>query len=86
VISLLIFFRPWGSGGWLLGLIVLLMLAGLALRIVGFSRRRHHFKEAARGRASSPEQILARRFAAGEIDEEEYRSRLAALRNTAGHA
>ncbi|MGA2873215.1 MAG: SHOCT domain-containing protein [Candidatus Dormibacteria bacterium] len=76
--------RPFGFGGWLLGLIVLLMLVGLGLRIIGFSRRRHYFKEAARGRASSPEQILARRFAAGEIDEEDYRRRLAALRNSIG--
>ncbi|MFF7680061.1 SHOCT domain-containing protein [Actinacidiphila glaucinigra] len=30
--------------------------------------------------ASSPEQMLADRFARGEIDEEEYRRRLAALR------
>ena len=76
--------RPFGFGGWLLGLIVLLMLVGLGLRIIGFSRRRHYFKEAARGRASAPEQILARRFAAGEIDEEDYRRRLAALRNSIG--
>ncbi|WP_198152899.1 SHOCT domain-containing protein [Pseudofrankia sp. DC12] len=31
----------------------------------------------------SPEQILADRFARGEIDEKEYRARLAALRETA---
>jgi putative membrane protein len=32
-------------------------------------------------RDDDPEQILARRFAAGEIDEEEYRRRLEALRS-----
>jgi putative membrane protein len=30
----------------------------------------------------SPEQLLAQRFAHGEIDEDEYRQRLAALRST----
>jgi putative membrane protein len=84
VISLLIFFRPWGIGGWLLGIIVLLMLVSLGLRIFAFRRRRHFFNSGAAGRPRGPEQILARRFAAGEIDEEEYRGRLAALRNTAG--
>jgi putative membrane protein len=35
------------------------------------------------GRAGNvgPEEILARRFARGDIDEDEYRRRLAALRN-----
>ncbi|WP_018639041.1 SHOCT domain-containing protein [Parafrankia elaeagni] len=33
----------------------------------------------------SPEQVLADRFARGEIDEQEYRARLATLRETADH-
>ncbi|BFV55348.1 hypothetical protein KCMC57_up04520 [Kitasatospora sp. CMC57] len=32
---------------------------------------------------TSPEQLLAERFARGEIDDQEYRKRLAALRDTA---
>ncbi|HET9139284.1 SHOCT domain-containing protein [Actinophytocola sp.] len=32
------------------------------------------------GQRSTPEQILAERFARGEIDEDEYRSRIATLR------
>ena len=84
MISLLIFFRPGGIGSWLLGIIVLLMLVSLGLRIFAFRRRQRFFNSGAAGRPRGPEQILARRFAAGEIDEEEYRRRLAALRNTAG--
>ncbi|MBL7493731.1 hypothetical protein I6A60_33745 [Frankia sp. AgB1.9] len=33
----------------------------------------------------SPDQVLADRFARGEIDENEYRARLATLRETADH-
>jgi hypothetical protein len=47
VISLLIFFRPWGIGGWLLGIIVLLMLVSLGLRIFAFRRRRHFLNSGA---------------------------------------
>ncbi|MEU6272932.1 SHOCT domain-containing protein [Streptomyces populi] len=36
------------------------------------------------GPGPAPEQLLAERFARGEIDEEEYRSRLAVLRSGGG--
>ena len=36
------------------------------------------------GPASGPEQVLAERYARGEIDEEEYHRRLATLRGSAG--
>jgi len=39
-----------------------------------------------RTESSSPADVLARRFAAGEIDEEEYRTRLDALRSTASES
>ncbi len=77
---LLLYFRPFGFGGWLLVLIVLLMLVSIGVRIFMFSRRRRYFN-GARGRGNmGPEQILARRLAMGQIDEEEYQRRLAALR------
>jgi putative membrane protein len=72
-----------GGGGLLLGVIILLMMVSLGLRIFGFSRRRRFYYGAGR-QPRGPEQLLARRFAAGEIDEDEYRRRLAALRNTSG--
>jgi putative membrane protein len=71
-----------GGGGLLLGIIILLMLVSLGLRIFGSSRRRRFYGGAGRRQPRGPEQILARRFAAGDIDEDEYRRRLAALRNT----
>lgn len=79
-----LFYRPFGFGGWLLGIIVLLMLISLGMRIFMFSRRRRYFNGPGAGRPRGPEQILARRFAMGEIDDEEYRRRLAALRNQIG--
>lgn len=84
MISLLLFVRPFGFGGWFLGIIVVLMLVSLSVRIFMFSRRRRFFNGQGQGRQRGPEQILARRFAQGEIDEEEYRRRLAALRNPGG--
>lgn len=79
-------FRPFFFGGWLLLLIVLLLLVSLGMRIYMFSRQRRYFNGTAAGIRRGPEQILARRFAMGEIDEAEYQRRLAALRNPAGPA
>jgi putative membrane protein len=79
--SLWLIFRPFFFGGWLLLLIVLLMLVSLGMRIYMFSRRRRYFNGQGGGMRPGPEQILARRFAMGEIDEAEYQRRLAALRN-----
>jgi uncharacterized membrane protein len=79
--SLGLIFRPFLFGGWLLLLIVLLMLVSLGMRIYMFSRQRRFFNGAGGGMRRGPEQILARRFALGEIDEAEYQRRLAALKN-----
>lgn len=73
-----------GFGGWFLGLIVLLMLVSLGLRILFFSRRRRNWNGGRAGRGPTAEQILARRLARGEIDEEEYHRRLSALQRTDG--
>jgi putative membrane protein len=64
---------------WLGGLLVLVVVVAviwLLARAAGSGeRRRDHRPE-----AESPEQILKQRYARGEIDREEYESRLADLR------
>jgi len=75
---------PFGGGGWIVGILVLLMAVSLGMRIFMFSRRRRYFQGQGPGRHLGPEQILARRFARGEIDEEEYRRRLTYLRSQVG--
>jgi uncharacterized membrane protein len=81
LLSLGLIFRPFFFGGWLLLLIVLLMAVSLGMRLYMFSRQRRYFGGGGGGMRRGPEQILARRFALGEIDEAEYQRRLAALRN-----
>jgi putative membrane protein len=68
----------WSWWGWLLMTFTMLGFWGLVIwGIVALFRRsgddRHH--------RSDPEQIVAERFAAGEIDEEEYQRRLDTLRS-----
>lgn len=68
----------WGWGGWLvmtLGGLVFwgLVVWGLVAVVRGGSERR--------APESRPEEILARRFAAGEIDQGEYRTRLETVRS-----
>ncbi|BBX71393.1 SHOCT domain-containing protein [Mycolicibacterium psychrotolerans] len=75
----------WGWGGWALMSIMMvlvwaLVIAGivLAIRFLGGPRqsagRSHGYPK------SSAEDLLAERFARGEIDEDEYRRRAALLR------
>lgn len=78
------FMHGGGFGGLFLGLIVLLILVSLGLRIFLFSRRRRNWSGGHARRGPKPEQILARRFARGEIDEDEYHRRLSALQRRAG--
>jgi putative membrane protein len=64
--------------GWLAMTLTMIVIWGLVIWVVmglvGTGRRS--------GRdISDPEVVLARRFAAGEIDEDEYRRRLAVLRD-----
>jgi putative membrane protein len=58
-----------------LALVVLGLLAAGAVALARFSAARPA------QRPGEPERLLALRFARGEIDEQEYRSRLAALRD-----
>ncbi|MFE2410323.1 hypothetical protein ACFVSN_03265 [Kitasatospora sp. NPDC057904] len=88
-----------GLGGWGIGLMVLVMLLVLVLlvlaavalsRYVSRSHRPLPQGAAAAGapRAGmtgpTPEQLLAERFARGEIDADEYRLRLDTLRSANG--
>jgi putative membrane protein len=65
-------------GGWWMGAGSLVFIALIVLVVLLFVR---HPDEPGNSRATrDAADILAERFAAGEIDEGEYRSRLAALR------
>jgi putative membrane protein len=67
-------------GSPLLLLIVILMVVGIAVRFYGMSRRRRFYGGGQGRSGQGAEQILARRFANGEISEDEYQRRLTALR------
>jgi putative membrane protein len=57
--------------------VVIVGIGVLIFRALGRTPERPHVQA-----GPSPEQLLAERFARGEIDEEEYRRRLDALRGT----
>ncbi len=77
----------WGWGGWILTAMVLTLFFALAITAIVAAVRYlggpgHHQRPAGRGAAAGrkPDEILAERFARGEIDDEEYRRRVALLR------
>jgi putative membrane protein len=67
----------WGWVAMVTGMVVFwgLLIALAVILVRGLNRP----ADRAHGLRSSPEQLLGERFARGEIDEEEYRRRLAAL-------
>jgi len=78
---------PWNGdhmGGWGYAMMIVSMLLFWGLLITGIvflvrygvSSR----QSGAEGSVASPERILAERFARGEIDESEYKARLAVIR------
>jgi putative membrane protein len=72
----------WG-GGWiamLFMMLVFVVLAGLVVWLLVGGSRRAPGASATQPMRSTPEQLLAERLARGEIDPDEYRTRLAALR------
>ena len=77
-----------GMTGWGTGLMIVSMLLFLALLAVGaFALVRYLGRPglvARNGHRPTPEQLLAERFARGEIEPDEYRSRLATLRGGGG--
>jgi putative membrane protein len=72
----------WGYAGMGIGMVLFwaLIVAGIVAVVVFVSRDRPFQQQ-----PPSPEQILAARFARGEINETEYRDRLAILRDPVRH-
>src|SRR5690349_14865904 len=73
----------WGMGGWGYALMALGMIAFWGLLIAGIVLLVRAFAGAPRGERAAPpqgfssaEELLAQRYARGEIDTEEYRTRL----------
>jgi len=72
----------WG-GGWIVMLVMMLIFIALAVAVIWFlmgGSRRVGGTTAAQAPRLTAEQLLADRLARGEIDPDEYRARLTALR------
>ncbi len=71
-----------GGGGWALMVFVMVVVAvALIVGVLALVRRRDAAPPAGAPAAGpAPEQVLAERFARGEIEEAEYAGRLSALR------
>jgi putative membrane protein len=76
----------WGWGGWVLMTVVMVVFWAVVITLVVLAIR---YLTSDRGRSagpqpgpitSGPEDVLAERYARGEIDDDEYRRRLALLR------
>ncbi|MGE5288594.1 MAG: SHOCT domain-containing protein [Micromonosporaceae bacterium] len=76
----------WGYALMTIGMVLFwgAVIAGIValVRYVGRSSQHSGQQTAAPLSPQAPERLLAERFARGEIDEEEYRRRLAALQGT----
>jgi putative membrane protein len=75
-----------GDGRWLVMGLVMLLLWGALIALVVWAVRSYHSPTApsAGGAARRSEDILAERFARGEIDEQEFRRRRDLLREETG--
>ncbi|MDP9868791.1 MULTISPECIES: SHOCT domain-containing protein [Streptosporangium] len=73
----------WGWGAMSVGMILFwaLVIAAVVALVRALNRPQGSIRTPA---GPTPERLLAERFARGEIDEEDYRRRLAAL-HTSGH-
>jgi putative membrane protein len=68
--------HSWGSGwGWFVMVVMLLLVVAVTVLLV------RHFNDGGRARNRNAHDVLADRFARGDIDEEEYRKRRDALRS-----
>jgi putative membrane protein len=68
-----------GMGGWMMisyGLVVLLFLVGIVVALVALSRRTGRSGPTA---TPTAKELLAQRYARGEIEDDEYFQRLSAL-------
>ncbi len=73
----------WGYAGMAIGMVLFWALVIVAIvALIRFSTGQSRALPTPPPYAESPEQILATRFARGEIDEAEYQQRLAVLRAT----
>lgn len=75
----------WGGGSWVIMALMFLVFWGAVVSLVIYLLRRGHVRNDAdriRPAHHDAERLLADRFARGEIDEEEYLKRRAALRRT----
>jgi putative membrane protein len=72
----------WGYAGMAVGMVVFwgLVAAGIVV-LVQFASRDRMTREVPPSEHSAAQQVLAMRFARGEIDEKEYRDKLATLRD-----
>ncbi|MFJ9736710.1 SHOCT domain-containing protein [Streptomyces sp. NPDC101166] len=68
----------WGWFGMSIGMVVFWALVVTAL-VLGLRAVNRPYERTHTSAAATPQQILAERFARGEIDEEEYQHRLTAL-------
>ena len=72
-------FPGWGMGGWMMasyGFVVLPILIGIVVALVALSRRTGRGGPALTPTAT---ELLAQRYARGEIDDDEYFQRLSVL-------
>ena len=78
----------WGYAGMAISLVVFwgLVIAGIVVLVRYLARSEQPRGGPPVNRPPSPEQVLAERFARGEIDEEEYHRRLETLRATGSTA
>jgi len=76
----------WGGGGWgagwwaVMAIAMVIFWAIVVFGIVALVRYFGHTHDAPTSEKTDPEAILRTRLARGEIDEEEFRKRLAVLR------
>lgn len=75
----------WGYGWMAISMVVFwgLIIAGIVVLVHYLARSEQPRGGPPADRAPSPEQVLAERFARGEVDEEEYHRRLETLRAAA---
>jgi len=69
-----------GGWGWIGALFSLIFLAAIVVGVIVLVRYFANKPSGAGSSAAGAEAILAERYARGEIDEQEYQQRLAALR------
>jgi putative membrane protein len=75
-------YGDWSWGGWLAMVLSMVLFWGLVGALVLVVARSLFLQRRSEQPQPSPEEILASRFARGEIDADEYHSRLEALRST----